>query len=74
MIDGECGLKLDHGVLIVGYGVNGTAPARPWHRRQDYWIVKNSWGPNWGVEGGYYHICKDRAACGLNTMVVAADA
>jgi len=26
------------------------------------------------VEGGYYHICKDRAACGLNTMVVAADA
>ena len=65
---------LDHGVLIVGYGVNGTAPARPWHRRQDYWIVKNSWGPNWGVEGGYYHICKDRAACGLNTMVVAADA
>ena len=64
---------LDHGVLIVGYGVNGTAPARPWHRRQDYWIVKNSWGPGWGLEG-YYHICKDRAACGLNTMVVAADA
>ena len=64
---------LDHGVLIVGYGVNGTAPARPWHRRQDYWIVKNSWGPGWGL-GGYYHICKDRAACGLNTMVVAADA
>jgi cathepsin F len=65
---------LDHGVLIVGYGVNGTAPARPWHRTQDYWIVKNSWGTGWGVEGGYYHICKDRAACGLNTMVVAADA
>ena len=61
----DCGNQLDHGVLAVGYDTTGDEP---------YWIVKNSWGPNWGVEGGYYHICKDRAACGLNTMVVAADA
>jgi KDEL-tailed cysteine endopeptidase len=57
-----CGTQLDHGVTIVGYGKSG---------KQDYWIVRNSWGAGWG-ESGYIRIADVKGAgiCGINMAAV----
>lgn len=54
----NCGHELDHGVLIVGYDTTSSP---------NFWIVKNSWGPDWGL-GGYVQIAitAKEGVCGIN--------
>uniref|UniRef100_A0A8C2LPW9 cDNA sequence BC051665 n=1 Tax=Cricetulus griseus TaxID=10029 RepID=A0A8C2LPW9_CRIGR len=54
--------NLDHAVLVVGYGEESDG--------NKYWMVKNSWGQGWGMNG-YIKMARDRNNnCGIATYAI----
>jgi len=58
----ECTNVIDHGVLLVGFGKENG---------KEYWIIKNSWGADWG-ESGFFRIANEKGICGVNSYVSTA--
>jgi hypothetical protein len=52
---------IDHAVVLVGYG---------YEKGLGYWILKNSYGAEWGQQGFFNLVMDDMVNCGLNVFPI----
>jgi len=52
-----------HAIKIIGWGVESGTP---------YWLVANSWNPDWGLQG-FFKILRGSDECGIEDGFVAGD-
>lgn len=52
-----CSGTVNHAVVIVGAGVDGST-------NTPYWLIRNSWGATWG-EGGYIRLLRGAGGAGM---------
>jgi len=58
----NCGDGIDHCVQLVGYDSTASTP---------YWIVRNSWGTDWGISG-YIYLQMGQNTCAMDNDVTTA--
>jgi len=59
----QCGDSIDHAIQLTGYSPN----------QGGYWIVRNSWGADWG-ENGFIWLQYGQNTCGITSEVTGATA
>lgn len=60
--DNLCGNNLNHAVLLIGWGVDERT-------KIPYWLIKNSWGSDWG-EDGFFRLERGKNMCGIGNYAV----
>ncbi|XP_075432157.1 cathepsin S-like [Ascaphus truei] len=63
IFDGDCAPEINHGMTIVGYGTTCDT---------DYWIIRNSWGEEWG-DNGYAKVKRNVNKCSIAEYAATAD-
>ena len=58
----ECGFYVNHWAVIQGYGTDGVTG-------MDYWLVRNSWGTDWGENGFVRIAMTTEPADGMGRMI-----
>jgi len=59
----QCGSNVDHAIQLTGYSP----------QQGGYWIVRNSWGADWG-EHGFIYLQYGQNTCAITSEVTAATA
>jgi len=60
IFNSACQTANDHAVLLTGWGEDSKGTP--------YWIIKNSWGTSWGING-YIHMIRGKNKCGMLEMM-----
>jgi len=59
----QCTTNIDHAIQLTGYSPS----------QGGYWIVRNSWGADWG-EQGFIYLQYGQDTCGITSYVAYATA
>ncbi|XP_063786490.1 uncharacterized protein LOC134935231 [Pseudophryne corroboree] len=68
IFDGDCSTHPNHAIIILGYGTEHDDEDED----NEYWIIKNSWGEEWG-EKGFGRIKRNINKCFIAELAATFD-